>query len=277
MSPEITQGVLQDVVLILTLGLGLGLIVYQIIHAMTVTAWGAEGNVLSRPYGVPDAVVALLLAGFFGWSIIGMDTANPAPDVKPGEYALALFFGSMFLMLVALLIVVYMAAVRKMNPAEMFGLRSMKLTAALGYSVLWLVAVVVIMGVLVALIMEVFLQGQWIDASEQDVVDRFRKMDSIGMRALMAFAAVIIAPITEEIIFRGYFYGVTKRFTERWFATIITSLFFACIHGHVGSFLPLFLLAVGFAVAYEVTGCLWVPIFMHMIFNGGNVLRMWLS
>ena len=47
------------------------------------------------------------------------------------------------------------------------------------------------------------------------------------------------------------------------------------VHQHVGSLFPLFLLAIGLAVAYEATGCLLVPIFMHATFNGISLLAMW--
>ena len=89
---------------------------------------------------------------------------------------------------------------------------------------------------------------------------------------LLGAAAVFVAPVAEEVIFRGFLYGVTKRFSDRWFATLFTSLFFACVHRHVGSVVPLFTLAIGFSMAYEATGCLMVPMAMHAMFNGINLL-----
>jgi membrane protease YdiL (CAAX protease family) len=40
---------------------------------------------------------------------------------------------------------------------------------------------------------------------------------------------------------------------------------------HVGSLLPLLLLAVLLCVAYELTGCLLVPMLLHMIFNATSI------
>jgi membrane protease YdiL (CAAX protease family) len=52
------------------------------------------------------------------------------------------------------------------------------------------------------------------------------------------------------------------------------SLLFALVHHHVGSLVPLFVLALGLTTAYEATGCLLVPVFMHAIFNGLNILEL---
>jgi membrane protease YdiL (CAAX protease family) len=43
------------------------------------------------------------------------------------------------------------------------------------------------------------------------------------------------------------------------------------MHQHVGSLVPLFVLALSFTLAYEATGCLLVPIFMHALFNALNI------
>ena len=83
--------------------------------------------------------------------------------------------------------------------------------------------------------------------------------------------AIVTAPLTEELLFRGFLYGVVKRITDRWFAAVFTAMIFALVHLHVGSAPPLFLLGLCLAIAYEQTGCLLVPSFMHAMFNAWNV------
>ena len=95
------------------------------------------------------------------------------------------------------------------------------------------------------------------------------------MKLLFAVSAVLVAPVCEEFLFRGLVYGVLKRYGERIFANVASSLFFAVIHGHVPAVLPLCLLAVALCLAYEMTGCLWVPVVMHAIFNALNLGLMW--
>jgi membrane protease YdiL (CAAX protease family) len=272
MSPELTQAVLLDVLRIAVLALLMALAFYSLVKARTGLSWIGDGNVLARPYGAPDALVALGLVALFGWMVTSSGSGEE--NVEMEAFAVSMFVGSMFFLLLGLLLVAYMSVVRGMNPAEMFGLRSLPVRSAFGWAVVWMVAVLLVMGVLVTLVYTVVLGGELPDESPQEVVERFRKMDHWMMRGMVVVAAVLVAPLTEELIFRGFLYGVTKRFTERWFAVLLTGVVFALVHNHIGSLLPLFLLGVGFAVAYEATGSLLVPIFMHMMFNGFNVVRM---
>jgi len=89
---------------------------------------------------------------------------------------------------------------------------------------------------------------------------------------LMGFAAVFVAPICEEIIFRGYFYAVAKKFSGPWVAAICSALVFGAAHGNLAALLPLFILALVLVVLYEKTGSLWAPIAVHFCFNGATVL-----
>ncbi|TLD71918.1 CPBP family intramembrane metalloprotease [Phragmitibacter flavus] len=273
MSPELTQAVLLDVLLIAALALSMALVIYTWVGVRTGISWIGDGNVLARPYGIPDAAVALGLVALFGW-MVSASARGPEETMEMESFAIGMFVGSMFFLLLGLMLVAYMSVLRGMNPTEMFGLRSISVKSAFGLAAVWIVGVVVVMALIVAAVYAVALGGQLPDESPQEVVEMFRKMDGWMMRGLVVIAAVLVAPLTEELIFRGFLYGVTKRFTERWFAVLLTALLFATVHNHVGSLLPLFLLGVGFAVAYEATGSLLVPIFMHMIFNGFNVVRM---
>jgi membrane protease YdiL (CAAX protease family) len=82
---------------------------------------------------------------------------------------------------------------------------------------------------------------------------------------------VIVAPVAEEIIFRGYFYGVIRRFGGRIPAILTSSLLFAAIHVHLPSMLGLGLLAVILCLLYERTGSLWATMTMHAAFNATTI------
>jgi uncharacterized protein len=278
MSDAASLAVLRDVFACCTVALALGLFVYSLVRVRTGLGWNHEGNVLSRPYDTPDGIVAFVLLGFFVWSGWQGKAGMPDPTtMDPTEYALGLFFGASVLVFVVLLLLMYLQIYRSLNPAEMFGLRQLTVWSALGNALLWLIGVAFCMGTLTYLISVYAFDGKWFDESQQDVVETFNKSSSIGVKALLACAAIIIAPLTEEIVFRGFLYGVIKRFSDRWFAAIFTALIFAAVHQHVGSLFPLFLLGFGLALAYEVTGCLLVPVFMHAIFNATSVTRILLQ
>jgi membrane protease YdiL (CAAX protease family) len=103
---------------------------------------------------------------------------------------------------------------------------------------------------------------------ETDAVVRFLMAnEGAWARIAAGILVVVIAPVTEELIFRGLLYGVVRRYGGRMAAIFTTSLLFAAIHANPAVLLPLFVLAVGLALACELTGSLWTPIAMHMAFN----------
>ncbi|HEY8961810.1 MAG TPA: type II CAAX endopeptidase family protein [Luteolibacter sp.] len=110
----------------------------------------------------------------------------------------------------------------------------------------------------------------------QDTVKFFLYgQDKLALGA-MAVAAVIVAPICEEIVFRGYLYPAAKRFAGPATAMFCSALLFSLAHGSLAMLLPLFLLGFAFAWIYERTGSLWAPIFAHFCLNGSTVLLQFL-
>lgn len=274
MSEAATLGVLSDLFAIAGVALAFGLMVYAAIRSSGGPQWNCEGNVLSRPYGVPEGVVALLLAWFFAWqstasSPQGSGTAaaasSAAPPIAP------LLAGMVFMLTIALVLLVFLR-VRGLDPAEMFGMRHMPLRSAALWALGSIVVVYLVMTAVNYLVVEHVFGGDLPDGSDQEPVEAFKRAGGFGFRFLLGAAAVVVAPVAEETIFRGFLYGITKRFTDRWFAAILTSLIFACVHRHVGSTVPLFILALGFSVIYEVTGSLVVPMMMHAMFNAWTLL-----
>lgn len=106
----------------------------------------------------------------------------------------------------------------------------------------------------------------------QDTVKLLQDSKDPLILGLMAFAAVIAAPLCEEIVFRGYFYPVLKKFSGVWPAALCSALVFAGAHGSLTAFLPLFLFGCLLVLIYEKTGSLWASIAVHLCFNGATVL-----
>ncbi len=270
MSAADTHAVLKDILFFASVVLAVGLAFYGLVRARTGLAWQTDGNVLARPYGAPDAAVALLILTGFAW--ITLQSGGPEMQkLDDATYAVGIFINAVMMLGMAGLLLWYMRVIRRLSPVEMFGLQLLKLPTAMGLAFAWVLAVALALGAAVYVIYHYAFGGNFLDETSQEVVETFKKTDSVMFKVLLGFAAVVVAPITEEIFFRGFLYGVVKRYSERWFAAAFTSLVFAVVHQHVGSLVPLFFLALGFSIAYEVTGCLLVPIFMHAFFNGFNV------
>ncbi len=94
---------------------------------------------------------------------------------------------------------------------------------------------------------------------------------------LAALAAVVMAPIAEEVLFRGLLHrGLRVRLTIVP-ATIISSVLFAVIHVEVVFSQPLALVGLTLAgavmaLAYERTGSLVVPVVIHAVYNALTLL-----
>jgi membrane protease YdiL (CAAX protease family) len=90
-------------------------------------------------------------------------------------------------------------------------------------------------------------------------------------RLTVILMAVVVAPVAEEILFRGFLYGVARRYVGRIWALLAASLLFAAIHVHLPVLPALFVFAVALTIVYEVTGSLWAAIAMHALFNGSSL------
>ena len=85
---------------------------------------------------------------------------------------------------------------------------------------------------------------------------------------LLVLAAVIAAPLGEEIYFRGFIFGGLRRDLSFAVASGLSAAIFSGIHLMAWSTVPLFLVGLGAAVAYERYRTLWAPLALHAAFNG---------
>lgn len=94
---------------------------------------------------------------------------------------------------------------------------------------------------------------------------------------LVFLALVVLAPVTEEILMRGFLFGSLRHRLSFWVSTIITSIIFAALHlggGEQGAGLlwiagvDTFVLSVVLCYLREKTGRLWASIVLHAIKNG---------
>jgi membrane protease YdiL (CAAX protease family) len=89
-------------------------------------------------------------------------------------------------------------------------------------------------------------------------------------------AAVLLAPIGEELFFRGYMYASLRGRMPVFWAALLSSALFGATHPIYGStawnLVPVLAMA-GFAMCllYERTGSLWPAIAFHMMMNVGVV------
>ncbi len=86
---------------------------------------------------------------------------------------------------------------------------------------------------------------------------------------MLAFATlVVIAPIAEETLFRGYLYGKLRKIVPVWVAIPVVSALFGFVHGQWNVAIDVFALSVILCILREVTGSIWAGILLHMLKNG---------
>ncbi len=89
--------------------------------------------------------------------------------------------------------------------------------------------------------------------------------------AILVVALVIVAPIAEEIFFRGVVYNAWLREYGPTRALSGSAVLFGFIHGSVFLFVPILALGVVLALVYRRTGSLPAAIALHAGFNGITV------
>ena len=241
--------------------------------------WNRHGNVSTAQFNHADLLGIALFLFIFGW-LLTLAQAPPdmeADGITPKEVKVTpaiMLVGMIAQQVVMILIVMVLLMYRSVNFVELFGLRWKKAK---------LLFVIAPVGVILAVAFSIALRiagfDDWLnqtfgDESKLQETVRVYQGSQVTFRILIAVAVAILAPVAEEIVFRGYIYGATKRFTDRFFAAIFSSLLFAVVHNNIDALLPLFFLALILALAYELTGSLWAPISIHALFNATTFVNL---
>lgn len=222
---------------------------------------GADDPTAAWP---PWSAFVALIAGFgialFGALVIGViaaalgaDFTNPPPAVNIISTVVqdAALVGS------AVLFARMQGAARPWH----FGLRPTRVRRAVGL-------VVGAWGIFLAF------SAAWVAVLNIDEHDNLPKelgvdQSTVSLLAVAALVAVV-APIAEEVFFRGYFFTALRNWRGTWPAAIITGLVFGLIHAGsspAGFLVPLAVLGFLLCLLYARTGSLYPCIVLHSLNN----------
>lgn len=107
----------------------------------------------------------------------------------------------------------------------------------------------------------------WFNTNENQDVGFNTYIDGVD-RVIAVIALVFLAPIAEEIVFRGWIYGKLRTRIRLPLAVLLTSLLFAVLHGQWNVGVSVFALSLVLCGLREVTGTIWSGIILHMLSNG---------
>lgn len=237
-------------------------------------------DVVARPVGRagwhPALAVAAFVVGYAGSIMVGglvIAAATPFgssfSEPPPGINLTLVFVQNAVLFAAAFAF----ARLSGRPAAADFGLRSTRL---------WRSA-----GLLVAVWVAFFLvSAAW--ALLVDVDDRQTLPEELGadgpLLNVLGVVVVItvVAPLGEELFFRGFFFGALRNWRGPWLAAVLTGAAFGLVHAGgspVVFLLPLALFGVGLCLLYEWTGSLYPPIALHALNNsvalGANLDWTW--
>jgi len=138
---------------------------------------------------------------------------------------------------------------------------------------LWGVCVAGVFVVPAALAWVFVLQAFGAQPLAQDPVRRVLDDASQSAPILMAVFGVVVAPLTEECVFRGMLYpGVRRVFgggrRGAWIGAVIVSAVFAAVHTNLYAAVPLFVLAMVLTWVFETTNSLAASVVVHALHNG---------
>ncbi|QFJ54879.1 CPBP family intramembrane glutamic endopeptidase [Pseudobutyrivibrio xylanivorans] len=95
--------------------------------------------------------------------------------------------------------------------------------------------------------------------------------DSMGLPLL---AIVVVAPICEEIVMRGFFHNRLKNVMPFGAAAVLSGFMFGALHLNLNQFCYAWVLGVLFAYANRASGSTITSVIMHMLTNGFNMAIM---
>lgn len=113
--------------------------------------------------------------------------------------------------------------------------------------------------------------------SPQPLIKLFQDGGELPAIILLVIAAVVVAPIVEEIIFRGCIYRFLKSQTTLFGAQVLSGALFAVVHSNTMSFLPLVAVGIILARVYEKSGSLSVAIWFHAFFNAFSLSMLFIT
>jgi membrane protease YdiL (CAAX protease family) len=140
-----------------------------------------------------------------------------------------------------------------------------------------LVAVPLVMAINTLGALIAFYQGYDVSELGHGMLQVLQQNPDPAVVILVAITAIILAPVLEEVVFRGLLQSVALRWTgpnHRWLAIFVAAGLFAVVHLGATPWyvLPgLFSLAVILGYLYERTGSLLPAITLHFGFNALNV------
>ena len=131
-------------------------------------------------------------------------------------------------------------------------------------------------GIAVLILIAVFVVGGVVDQfgnpqKEQGLIPQNWDSSKIAPFAAFAFVVIVVAPIVEELQFRGVGYGLLERFGPT-AAVLLVGLAFALVHGLIAGFPVILVFGTGLAYLRSRTDSIYPCMLLHASFNAFGLI-----
>ncbi len=192
-------------------------------------------------------------------------TLNPGAVADP--MALIMACTDQISLISGLLTLVLLAAfflLRRKNPLKESGFHVTR-----GRSVAWAIALTPLLYAVVIFVIGL-LPESWLN----DYAEASASLSQTGV--LMVIATAVVAPLVEEVVFRGLILSRLRRALPGWLSVVITALVFGLCHGHIVWIIYAFALGCVFGLFALKSGSLWPSLCAHVLFNAIGQLAAYL-
>ena len=147
-----------------------------------------------------------------------------------------------------------------------FGLSNENLKYVIWTPLIYLITIILLL--FVGLLNQYLLTNFFdIEIKPQDILERFKELENSFEISIFVVGSAVIAPIYEELLFRGIIFPKLIQKTNFTIALVLSSLLFAVLHFHLSALLPLFVLSIILSITYLYTSTIWASISLHALFN----------
>jgi len=237
---------------------GAGLLLWALSRALRRKAVFREESILPVRWtwwDIGKLVSVYVVLSFAGSALAGGAFESPAGALAETAARVVLF-------MLALDVVV---RVRRGSVASL-GMRFDNWRYALAAGVLGFVALEPVQAI-VRIVQKRLMDGLGLEAEPQPSVQAFLTAGGVVVPATILIMAVVVAPLTEEFVFRGMFQGLARKRFGTLIAIGASAVLFALVHGSVYALPSLIVVGMGVAIVYARTRSLLAPIVFHVLHN----------
>ncbi|MFB0554154.1 MAG: lysostaphin resistance A-like protein [Phycisphaerae bacterium] len=206
--------------------------------------------------------------------------------------------------LMAIVVIIFLARIHFARRLKGFGLNVKTIVKDFFAALVNLLAVwpLITAAILLTMFFGEQIWGQEYQMQQHQQLTLMTEYPQLPLRIMIFIVAVVIASFFEEMLFRGLFQTTIRSYFEArlwspiaqgtghedrvlasmrrsgtdrygaWAAILISSGLFAATHADTGHWPALFVLGVCLGYAYEKSGSLFRPIFIHSFFNATSII-----